>query len=190
MIKVIILIAALFVGFTFAGSACYPIDGQPGLWFNANGNNYPCASTTRYWDGFKGACGCGTGDGNGSPFDWQYNTLTAAASDSLYGGGWCGSGCGSCYQITPTGGFVDGEGSAPGSWDSQVLLVSNSCPASDNQQWCSSPNWYGYNAHFDLMDINNSGVVAALGWNNPEVYYQQISCPDQQWNQWMQCQCA
>lgn len=30
----------------------------------------PCASTTRYFDGFKGACGCGTGTGAGKVSSW------------------------------------------------------------------------------------------------------------------------
>ena len=185
--KVVFLIAFAFIGFTLASQSCFPVDGQPGLWFN----NMPCATTTRYWDGFKGACGCGAGDGNGSPFDWQYTTLTAAASDSVFGSGsWCGSGCGACFQVTPTGGFVDGQGSAPSSMDSQVLMVTNSCPSEYNQQWCTSPNQYGYNAHFDLMDLNMNGLVSSLGWNNIEVTYQQIACPDQQESQWNSCQCA
>ena len=189
--KTIILIALLFISSAFAGQKCKHVNEKQGFWFEADGKLYPCATTTRYWDGLKGACGCGYGQGSGTAFSWQHEILTAAASSSVFGqGGWCGHGCGECLLVTPTGGFIDGQGSAPRNTKGQIVLVSNLCPADGNQQWCSSPNHFGYTTHFDLMDINMHGVVAALGWNNPEVYYHPVPCPNAQETHWKHCQCA
>jgi len=188
--KPIVLIFLLFIVGVFSAPACYSVPGKPGFWYKVNGVEHPCATTTRYWDGFKGACGCGTGEGNGKPFPWQHQIITAAASNSLFGSGtWCGSGCGKCYAITPTGGFIDGQGTRPTNIKTQVMMVTNLCPAQYNVQWCTSPNRYGYTAHFDLMDLNMHGIVTSLGWNNPEVYYYPIPCPAQQLANWKKCQC-
>ncbi len=189
--KVLAVFAILFITSIVASPACQQIPGQQGYWITVNGATYPCATTTRYWDGFKGACGCGIGDGNGSPHSWQYEIITAAASNSIFGSGeWCGEGCGKCYAITPTGGFVDGQGSTPPNLQTQVMMVTNLCPQQWNTQWCTSPNQYGYTAHFDLMDLNMNGLITRLGWNNIEVYYYPIPCPDTQASDWTQCQCA
>ncbi len=191
MRTLVALIAALFIASTLAAPACQQVAGRSGYWINVGGALYPCATTTRYWDNFKGACGCGTGTGNGLPYSWQYQIITAAASNSMFGDGtWCGSGCGKCFAITPTGGFVDGQGSRPSNLQSQVMMITNLCPAQYNQQWCTSPNQYGYTAHFDLMDQNMNGIISRLGWNNVEVYYQQIACPATQLANWRQCQCS
>lgn len=90
-------------------------------------NGVPCASTTRYWDGQKGACGyvtvsllsssshsfilslhlplscrCGTADSNTNPFSWQWNQHTAAASAPIFGTAtWCGTGCGMLLKHSP-----------------------------------------------------------------------------------------
>jgi len=143
-------------------------------------NGLPCASTTRYYDGLKGACGCGTGDTGGTTYSWQYNDYTAAASAPIFGTAtWCGSGCGRCYKITPTG-YTPTGGNACGSncGKSIVIMVTNLCPENGNAQWCptTGSNSYGYGAHFDLMDLNMDGKITALGWDNPEVTYQQVSC--------------
>jgi len=188
--KIIFLVAFLFINVVFSAPKCEKIKGEKGMWIKVNGKKYPCATTTRYWDGFKGACGCGTGTGNGKPFPWQWNTLTAAASDSLFGKkDWCGPGCGDCYSVTPTGGFIDGQGSAPKNIKSRLLMVTNMCPAKDNKQWCTSPNKYGYTAHFDLMDHNMKGIITDMGWNNVEVYYEKVPCPVARVNQWKECEC-
>ena len=163
--KSLIFIALFLISSTFAGQACFQIDGSDGLWINIDGNNYPCALTTRYWETTMGSCGCGTGDGEGNVFDWQWNTLTAASNAPLFGqDSWCGSGCGSCYMITPTGGFVDGEGSAPYVMDSQAIMITNLCPADDaNARNCASPNAFGYSTHFDLFNYYQGGIVYSLG---------------------------
>jgi len=189
--KAIIALALLFITSTVAAPVCQQISGQDGYWITVNGVTYPCATTTRYWDDYKGACGCGTGTGNGIPFPWQYQIITAAASNSIFGSGeWCGDGCGKCFAITPTGGYVDGQGTAPPNLTTQVMMVTNLCPSQYNTQWCTSPNDYGYMAHFDLMDFNMNGYINSLGWNNIEVYYYNIPCPAMQAYNWAQCECA
>eukprot|EP01112_Ceratiomyxa_fruticulosa_P013279 TRINITY_DN3726_c0_g1_i1.p1 TRINITY_DN3726_c0_g1~~TRINITY_DN3726_c0_g1_i1.p1 ORF type:complete len:142 (-),score=29.35 TRINITY_DN3726_c0_g1_i1:95-520(-) len=123
-----------------------------------------------------GACGCGTGDQ--APFSWQWNDYTAAAGPSIFGSAtWCGTGCGKCYKLTPTNGYSPTGGQGAPNNNSIVVMVTNLCPPSGNEQWCpSGTNSYGYGAHFDLMDHNMNGKISQLGWNNPEVTYQQVSC--------------
>ena len=113
-----------------------------------------------YYDGLKGACGCGT-DNAMSP--WQANPgphiYTAAASQFLFAGAgstssWCGSGCGTCYELTNIGKVATaGEGScSTGSSTTITVMVTNLCPANGNQQWCGQEtNEYGFAAHFDIM---------------------------------------
>eukprot|EP01113_Clastostelium_recurvatum_P014427 TRINITY_DN17853_c0_g1_i2.p1 TRINITY_DN17853_c0_g1~~TRINITY_DN17853_c0_g1_i2.p1 ORF type:complete len:436 (-),score=99.66 TRINITY_DN17853_c0_g1_i2:103-1410(-) len=143
-------------------------------------NGLPCASTTRYWDNFKGACGCGVGNGNGNPFSWQYNTYTAAASPLIFGSGteWCGGGCGSCWQLTPTGDCPYGGSCAPNA-EPITVMVTNLCPPQYNVDWCpyaGNNNNHGFPAHFDLMDYNMGGLITAKGWNNPIVTYKRVPC--------------
>jgi len=152
-------------------------------------NGLPCASTTRYWDGQMGACGCGTG--NSDPFSWQWTSLTAAASAPLFGSGtWCGSGCGKCYKLTPTGVGASPLGTGATTTTSVIAKVTNLCPNEGNEQWCAYDiNSYGYDAHFDLMDYNMDGLVTAMGWNNPEVTYEEVDCASNGYLNWG-CECA
>jgi len=126
-----------------------------------------------------GACGCGYQSSN-SPFSWANVDFTAAASQALFdtgGASWCGSGCGTCYKLTPTGGYVPNEGSAPPSTNPIVVMITNLCPYSGNAQWCApvgGVDQYGYPVHFDLR--NAVGQITSMGWNNPEVTYQQVAC--------------
>jgi len=152
-------------------------------------NGKPCASTTRYWDGQMGACGCGTG--NTSPFSWQWTKPTAAASAPIYGSGtWCGSGCGKCYKLTPTAIGASVEGTGAPALTPLVVKISNLCPYAGNEAWCAyDVNSFGYEAHFDLMDYNMNGVVSAMGWNNPEVTYEEVDCASNGYTDW-NCQCA
>jgi len=178
------LVLSLYVSCTYAvgTGVC---TGYPLMY-----NGKHCASTTRYWDGNTGACGCGTG--NTDPFSWQYTTYTAAGSPPIFGSGtWCGSGCGSCYELTPTavGASPIPSLGAP-NLNSIVIKVTNLCPPDGNANWCSYDiNEYGYDAHFDLMDYNMNGLITALGWDNPEVTYQQVDCATSNLTQWS-CQCA
>jgi len=189
-LQTIILILSLFFTSIHAAPSCVARPGKAGLWFLKDGAYYPCATTTRYWDGFKGACGCGTGEGTGVAFSWQSEILTAAGSDPLFGSGsWCGAGCGRCYLVTPTGGYIEGQGKAPTDRQTRLVMVSNMCPSRDNVQWCTSPNQYGYSAHFDMMDYNMNGIITQIGWDNPEVYFELVDCPDAQLSKWEQCQC-
>jgi len=142
-------------------------------------NGLPCATTTRYFDGQMGACGCGTG--NSSPFSWQWTSHTAAGSQLIYdagGSSWCGAGCGTCYELIPSGDCLYGGGCA--TFTAPItIMVTNRCPYQGNEQWCPNPgntNQYGYGAHFDLMDYNMEGWVDALGWNNPVVTYRRVPC--------------
>jgi len=152
-------------------------------------NGKPCASTTRYWDGQMGACGCGTGNTN--PFSWQWTKPTAAASAPIYGSGtWCGSGCGKCFKLTPTAIGASAEGTGAPALDSLVVKVTNLCPYAGNEAWCAyDVNSFGYEAHFDLMDYNMAGVVSSMGWNNPEVTYEEVDCAANGYTDW-NCQCA
>jgi hypothetical protein len=152
-------------------------------------NGKPCASTTRYWDGQKGACGCGTSDT--SPFSWQWTKPTAAASAPIFGSGtWCGSGCGKCFKLTPTAIGASAEGTGAPALTPLVVKVSNLCPYAGNEAWCAyDTNSFGYDAHFDLMDYNMNGLISSMGWNNPEVTYEEVDCAANGYTDW-NCQCA
>jgi len=152
-------------------------------------NGLPCASTTRYWDQQMGACGCGTG--NTSPFSWQWTKPTAAASAPIFGSStWCGSGCGKCFKLTPTAVGASAEGSGAPSTTPIVIKVTNLCPYVGNEQWCAyDVNSYGYDAHFDLMDYNMAGLISSMGWNNPEVTYEEVDCDSNGYGDWG-CECA
>eukprot|EP00026_Physarum_polycephalum_P020015 Phypoly_transcript_22333.p1 GENE.Phypoly_transcript_22333~~Phypoly_transcript_22333.p1 ORF type:complete len:184 (+),score=11.01 Phypoly_transcript_22333:28-579(+) len=154
-------------------------------------NGIPCASTTRYWDGQMGACGCGTSGSN--PFSWQWNNYTEAGSLPIFGSGtWCGSGCGKCYQLTPTG-YSPTGGTGCGNCNPITVMITNLCPQQGNEQWCTYPvNQYGYGAHFDLMDYQMNGLISKLGWNNPEVTYKEVPCGGEgspSSSEFNQCQC-
>jgi len=152
-------------------------------------NGKPCASTTRYYDGQMGACGCGTG--NTSPFSWQWTKPTAAASAPVFGSGtWCGSGCGKCFKLTPTAVGASPLGTGAPALTPVVVKVTNLCPYTGNEAWCAyDTNSYGYDAHFDLMDYNMNGLVSSMGWNNPEVIYEEVDCAANGYTDW-NCQCA
>jgi len=152
-------------------------------------NGKPCASTTRYWDGQMGACGCGTG--NTSPFSWQWTKPTAAASAPIFGSGtWCGSGCGKCYKLTPTAVGASVEGTGAPALTPLVVKVTNLCPYTGNEGWCAyDVNSFGYDAHFDLMDYNMNGLISGMGWNNPEVTYEEVDCAANGYTDW-NCQCG
>jgi hypothetical protein len=117
--------------------------------------------------------------------------MTNAASDALYYLGdpvtneWCGYGCGVCYELTPTGGYVPGQGSAPSNTEPVITMVTNMCPSEANTVWCTIPNQFGYTAHFDMMN----GEYKLPGWNNPEVYYKRVPCTGLQASLYTQCEC-
>jgi len=142
-------------------------------------NGRPCASTTYYSDGTMGACGCGYQSSN-TAFSWMDSGYTAAGSQLLFDSGgatWCGAGCGKCYKLTPTGGYIPNEGAAPPNNNPIVVMITNLCPYNGNQQWCAPVggfDQYGYAVHFDLR--NAVGQITNLHWNNPEVTYQEVAC--------------
>jgi endoglucanase len=62
----------------------------------------------------------------------------AAASQAIYDSGgksWCGSGCGNCYKLTSTGKApCSGCGSGGAADQSIIVMVTNLCPHSGNEQ--------------------------------------------------------
>ncbi|CAG5125683.1 unnamed protein product [Candidula unifasciata] len=162
-------------------------------------NGKPCASTTRYDDGHKGACGCGAANSD-APFAWNLQDLVTAPNQMIYDDGgqntWCGRNCGKCVQLTPTGGFIPGLGNSPRDNNPHIFMITNDCPVQGNEEWCGQAgkpgtnhgNTHGYEAHFDLQ--NNKGQVGnGLGWDNPEVTWQYVDCPQDFKNKFNQCQC-
>ncbi|KAH8882795.1 glycoside hydrolase [Thozetella sp. PMI_491] len=148
------------------------------------------ATTTRYYDGQKGACGCGS---NSGAFSWQLGlgngVYTAAGSAALFGSGtWCGSGCGKCYQLTSTGSApCSGCGTGGAQGQSIIVMVTNLCPYNGNAQWCpnsGSTNQYGYSYHFDIM------AQSAIFGDNPVVSFSEVSCPSTAVSAFAQCECA
>ncbi|KAK0068452.1 endoglucanase-like [Biomphalaria glabrata] len=162
-------------------------------------NGKPCASTTRYDDGHRGACGCGPANSD-TPFAWNLADFVTAPNQKFFDDGgdsqWCGRNCGHCVKLTPTGGFVNGEGAAPHSLTPHIFMVTNDCPIQGNEEWCGQTgkpgtnhvNTKGYEVHFDLQ--NNKGQVSnQLGWNNPEVTWESVACPGDLVSKWHQCEC-
>lgn len=74
----------------------------------------------------------------------QINNKGSQAIYDPTGLSWCGSGCGVCYRLTPTGGYVNGQGSAPSSTTSYVFMVTNLCPNNGNEQVGTSPFFIYY----------------------------------------------
>ncbi|RUS72992.1 hypothetical protein EGW08_019240 [Elysia chlorotica] len=68
-------------------------------------NGKPCASTTRYDDGHRGACGCGPANSD-NPYTWNLADYVTAPNQKFFDDGgmntWCGSNCGVCVKLTPT----------------------------------------------------------------------------------------
>lgn len=118
------------------------------------------------------------------------NTIfTAAGSQNLFDTGsssWCGSGCGTCYELTNTGSIAaDGQGECTGAGETITVMITNLCPANGNAQWCSVPDQYGFPAHFDIMSQGGP-----MGWNNPVVAYKEVACPGSLSSSFGSCQCA
>ncbi|KAK6973339.1 endoglucanase [Biomphalaria glabrata] len=201
-------VAVLVLGLVRGDQLCRP-DGSGVRLYNGK----PCASTTRYDDGRRGSCGCGPGGVFSSecfqcdvfmftdtPFAWNMNSLTAAASQKYFDNGgdrtWCGRNCGRCVRLTPTGGFVPGRGRAPPNLNSRVFLVTNDCPIQGNEEWCGQRgkpgtgqvNAHGYEVHFDLQN-HNGQVVNNLNWDNIETTWEEVGCPGDLANNYRQCEC-
>jgi len=158
----------------------------------------PCASTTRYNDGHRGSCGCGPPNSD-TPFDWNMALYVTAPSQKYfdYGGDrtWCGAKCGRCVKLTPTGGFVDGNGGPPSNHAPIIFMVTNDCPIQGNEYWCgingkpgtNQVSRNGYEVHFDLQ--NNRQQMQNRGWNNPEVTWEEVNCPGDYAHHYTQCEC-
>ncbi|KAI1263722.1 glycoside hydrolase [Xylariaceae sp. FL1019] len=149
------------------------------------------ATTTRYYDGLEGACGCGTSAG---AYSWQLGGsgfYTAAASQALFDASessWCGSGCGTCYQLTSTGSAPCSScGTGGASGQSIIVMVTNLCPNNSNAQWCPSPggtNQYGYSYHFDI------NAQSEIFGDNPVVTFESVTCPSAAISDFASCECA
>lgn len=170
-------------------------------------NGKPCASTTRYYDIVKGACGCSVPPYyRENPINtwWTFTQYTAALNcannnplnPSL---SWCPLNCGQCYKLCTTGGNINNDILVKPNI-CKIFKITNNCadgypyePTKYQNDWCSQnisfleclnnpykcqskgyTNMYGYPAHFDLMDLHNQ--ITNLGWDNPEVTFEQISC--------------
>lgn len=171
-----------------------------------------CASTTRYFDQTKGACGCGPSDP--PPADWwTFTGYTAAVNCKNLDPesplqAWCPSQCGGCYRICSTGGKVQGQAADPDVC--RVFKVTNRCGDGFDGQgypyWCSnhmswqeceqSPatcaeagntNAFGYAAHFDLMDKHGQ-ITDGLSWDNPEITFEPVECGEWEGPDW-DCEC-
>ena len=91
-------------------------------------NGKVCASTTRYNDLTKGACGCGS-EPNPKEF-WTKSGYTAAANAMLMdpyepNNGWCPRNCGQCYRLCSTGGTTTGKPTTAGKCI--VVQIENRC---------------------------------------------------------------
>lgn len=78
-------------------------------------------------------------------------------------------------------------------------MVTNLCPnVYPNQNWCNQGtgpygnghNDYGYVAHFELE--NGGNQIQNIGWNNPEVTWEIVSCDGYKTptrGMYQQCEC-
>jgi len=159
-----------------------------------------CASTTRYNDRTKGACGCGRVDP--VPEDWWTLTNYTAALNCINLDperpllSWCPAGCGGCFRLCSTGGTTSGKPGVTKSDTCRTFTVTNRCGDGFRQypEWCSneltwqqcqdnpalcskkgSTNKFGYPAHFDLQDFHLQ-VSRDLGWDNAEVTFEEVAC--------------
>ena len=169
-------------------------------------NGKLCASTTRYTDCTRAACGLGPlddGPADRCQKNWTFTSFTAAMnakslSQTDARQAWCpkDSKCGKCFRLCTTGGAINGKSSKAG--ECKVFKITNRCGDGfdDNTPyWCSqkmsyaeceaepskcvqsgNTNDHGYSAHFDLMDLNNQ--ITELGWDNPEVTFEEVDCSE------------
>jgi len=164
-------------------------------------NGKLCASTTWYEDRTKGSCGCGSTEMVAFDY-WTLTSFTAALNTVSLdpqdpANGYCLSGCGSCYELCTTGGVINSQDTPTASEQCTVFKITNRC--ADGWQegvpdWCSQhlswqdcqanpekcrqpggTNIFGYSAHFDLQDAHRQ-VQDTLGWMNPEVTFEPVSC--------------
>merc|ERR1712080_31407 len=165
----------------------------------------PCASTTRYFDLTKGACGCGT---EPNPPDFWTKAKFAAAGNAMMidddqpNNSWCCKNCGLCFRLCSTGGTTNGT-PPPSAGECRVFQLENRCgdgyPGTylcgqklspwqclANPAECAAvgnTNMFGYPAHFDLQDVSGQ-VSDGLGWNNVEVTFEQVDCSEGDFGDW------
>lgn len=66
-----------------------------------------------------------------------------------------------------------------------TVMMTNRCPQEGNEQWCSSPDKFGFDGHFDIMAKDKP-----MGWDNAVVKYESIPCPGDLSSDYKQCECA
>ncbi|XP_055900922.1 endoglucanase-like isoform X2 [Biomphalaria glabrata] len=160
----------------------------------------PCASVRLYTDNHKGACGCGPTDLD-APFAWNLADYVAAPNQKFFDDGgnnaFCGHNCGQCVKLTPTGGGYGAVlGPPPVVLTPHIFMITNVCTSSQSPEWCSqtgkpgtnSPNLHGFEVHFNLQN-HRGQVTVGLGWDNPEVTWESVACPQSFLTKWHQCQC-
>ncbi|XP_055901067.1 endoglucanase-like [Biomphalaria glabrata] len=162
-------------------------------------NGKSCASTTRYNLSQRGGCGCGP-TGSTNPFNWELDNFVAAVNLKFFDDNgdrqFCGHECGVCVKLTPTGGFVAGKGHSPHNLTPTIFLITNVCPTTGTDEWCkiggkpgsNQTNSHGYEAHFVLQNHSNQ-ISNLLGWDNPEVTWEVVTCPSDFQTKYHQCEC-
>jgi len=180
----------------------------------------PCATTTWYNDMTKGACGCGSEPNppdywTKSGYTAAANAMTLGPESPLEA--WCPHNCGLCFRLCHTGGSSNGAPSPEHAGECIVVQVENRCGDGYGSPddggdwwpyWCGqlmSPwdclenpdkcktlgntNNMGYPAHFDLQDANLQ-ITEGLGWNNPEVTFEEVDCNEGNFPVWEEeCYC-
>eukprot|EP00931_Biecheleriopsis_adriatica_P074983 TRINITY_DN48948_c0_g1_i1.p1 TRINITY_DN48948_c0_g1~~TRINITY_DN48948_c0_g1_i1.p1 ORF type:complete len:293 (-),score=38.77 TRINITY_DN48948_c0_g1_i1:134-973(-) len=111
----------------------------------------PCASTSRYFDLTKAACGCSEPPAyHEHPPEtwWPFVNFTAAFNCANNNpadpsSSWCPSSCGQCYRLCSTGGTINNNQNAePGTC--RVFRITNNCAdgyphkeGKPQEDWCS-----------------------------------------------------
>ena len=140
----------------------------------------------------------------GNPYGARFYG-TAAISNVLGGADWLGPGCGKCFKLQAQGSTIVVKGTnycpppndvcngrahfdidAPG-YDFPGASISNTCSEVDGGEWALRPpqicsNWPNQgcdcNQFHDQTLKDGCNNFKSLGWNNPSVYYEELSsCP-------------
>jgi hypothetical protein len=189
--KVFLLLNCLLAGFKFSRlktsqNKCQIVAGKTGLWYVADGTEYPCASSSIFNDQGIGACGCGN-ESTKNIFDWQSRVYFAGVGTTLAGStSWCSDACGTCYEIRPTGYSQEGGGTK--NIKTITVLIGDYCDGDVCPKF--GTNKFGYNAHFNLYDDHETKLITKLKWDNPEVFYRQVPCPQTYVNYFQDCTCS
>ena len=91
--------------------------------------------------------------------------MTAAINTANYGDtNACSNMCGTCFELTSTGGAPDGEGAPAGQPNGKItVMITDACPEGSNKKWCAVPNIGKKTWHFDIA-IPESNKNGPNGW--------------------------